>query len=122
MTLYKQLRASGNPQAANQTIISLLDKHPPQEVAEIMGVSVRWIYTIRRRYLDSGGDISACSLKRGPKSPMPNQTPRHLEDLVVSNSSQVISPKGMLGLDMIQLQGKPGGLFVAKYLGLTQVS
>lgn len=83
MTLYNKLKHSGNPQAAVQTIIHLLDKHPPKKVAEIMGVSVRWVYTIRKRYLGSGGDICACLLKRGPKSPMPNRTPRHLEELVV---------------------------------------
>lgn len=98
MTLYKQLRASGNPQAANQTIISLLDKHPPKKVAEIMGVSVRWIYTIRRRYLDSGGDISTCSLKRGPKSPMPNRTPQHLEELVVKLAKETnLGPQRLSG-------------------------
>ncbi len=83
MTLYNKLKHSGNPYAQIQTMIHLLEKHTPKEVAEIMGVSVRWVYTIRKRYLDSGGDISTCLLKRGPKSPMPNRTPRHLEQLVV---------------------------------------
>ena len=83
MTLYNRLKQSGNPQAAVQTIISLLDKHTPKEVALVMGVSVRWVYTIRKRYLDSNGDISACILKRGPASPMPNRTAPDTEHLVV---------------------------------------
>ncbi|KUK10163.1 MAG: hypothetical protein XD50_1529 [Clostridia bacterium 41_269] len=40
MSLYHQLKHSGNPQAAVQTVISLLEKHSPKEVAEIMGISV----------------------------------------------------------------------------------
>lgn len=88
MTLYQQLRHSGNPQAAVQTIISLLDNHTPKKVAEIMGVSVRWIYIIKKRYQNSGGDLSACLLKPGPKSPMPNRTPEHLEKLVVDLAKQ----------------------------------
>lgn len=84
MTLYNQLQHSGNPQAAVQMVISLLEKHSPKEVAEIMGISVRWVYTLRKRYLDSKGDISSCLLKRGPASPMPNRTPLHIENLVVN--------------------------------------
>ncbi len=98
MTLYNQLKHSGNPQAANQTIISLLDKHHPKKVAKIMGVSVRWVYTIRKRYFDSGGDVSACSLKRGPKSPMPNRTPRHLEELIVKLAKETnLGPQRLSG-------------------------
>jgi hypothetical protein len=77
MTLYNQLKHSGNPQAAIQTIIYLLDKHSPKQVAEIMGISVRWVYTIRKRFLSSGENLSACLLKRGPKNPMPNRTPHY---------------------------------------------
>jgi len=84
MTLYQKLRASGNPQAPIQTIISLLESgHPVKEVARTIGVSKRWVYEIRRRYRDSGGDISKCMKRKGPKRPMPNRTPKHIEELVV---------------------------------------
>ncbi|GAW94343.1 integrase core domain-containing protein [Calderihabitans maritimus] len=83
MSLYHQLKRSGNPQAAVQTVISLLEKHSPKKVAEIMGVSVRWVYELRRRFRDSGGNLQVCILKRGPKSPMPNRTPLETEQLVV---------------------------------------
>lgn len=83
MTLYQQLKASGNPQAPIQVIFSLLQQHNPKEVAEIMGVSVRWIYKILHRFKSSGGQLSACLLKRGPKKPMPNRTPAHIETLVL---------------------------------------
>lgn len=72
MTLYQQLQRSCNPLAACQMFILLLDKHPPKEVAETMGISVRWVYTIRKRYLNSQENLSFCLLKRGPKNPMPN--------------------------------------------------
>jgi len=65
MTLYNQLMHSGNPQAAVQMVISLLQKHSPNEVAELMGISVRWVYTLRKRYLDSNGNLASCLLKRG---------------------------------------------------------
>jgi len=84
MTLYTQLKHSGNPQAAIQMVISLLDKYSPKKVAELMGISVRWVYTLRKRYLDCGKDFSSCLLKRGPASPMPNRTPLHIEKLVVN--------------------------------------
>jgi len=75
---------SGNPQAAVQMVISLLQKHSPNEVAELMGISVRWVYTLRKRYLDSNGNLASCLLKRGPASPMPNRTPLHIEELVIN--------------------------------------
>ena len=84
MTLYNQLMHSGNPQAAVQMVISLLQKHSPNEVAELMGISVRWVYTLRKRYLDSNGNLASCLLKRGPASPMPNRTPLHIEELVIN--------------------------------------
>ncbi|MDI3534523.1 MAG: hypothetical protein PWQ82_888, partial [Thermosediminibacterales bacterium] len=51
--------------------------------AEIMGISVRWVYKLRKRYLESNQNIQSCILKRGPKSPMPKRTPKHIEDIVV---------------------------------------
>jgi len=98
MTLYNQLKHSGNPQAAIQTIICLLDKHSPRQVAEIMGISVRWVYTIRKRFLSSGENLSACLLKRGPKNPMPNRTPVHLEKLVVELAKETnLGPQRLAG-------------------------
>jgi len=88
MTLYNKLKHSGNPHATVQTMIHLLENHSPKEVAEIMGVSVRWVYTIRKHYFNSGGDISSCLLKRGPKFHMPNRTPDHLEKLVVELANE----------------------------------
>jgi len=99
MTLYNQLKHSGNPQAAIQTIICLLDKHSPRQVAEIMGISVRWVYTIRKRFLSSGENLSACLLKRGPKNPMPNRTPVHLEKLVVELAKETnLGPQRLAGM------------------------
>ena len=99
MTLYNQLKHSGNPQAAIQTIIYLLDKHSPKQVAEIMGISVRWVYTIRKRFLSSGENLSACLLKRGPKNPMPNRTPLHLEKLVVELAKETnLGPQRLAGM------------------------
>jgi len=83
MSLYQKLKRSGNPQAAVQTVISLLESHSPKEVAKIMGISVRWVYKLRKRYLESNQNLQSCILKRGPKSPMPNRTPKHIEDIVV---------------------------------------
>lgn len=83
MTLYQQLKGSGNPQAAVQTVISLLETHRPQEVAHILGISVRWVYELRKRWQQSGGNLSACVRPFGPKRRMPNRTPEHLEALVV---------------------------------------
>lgn len=82
-TLYQQLKASGNPQAAVQVIISLLENHPPREVAKMVGISTRWVYKIRHRFKESKGNLASCIQKRGPKSPMPNRTPKHIEALVV---------------------------------------
>jgi putative transposase len=99
MTLYNQLKHSGNPQAAIQTIIYLLDKDSPKQVAEIMGISVRWVYTIRKRFLSSGENLSACLLKRGPKNPMPNRTPLHLEKLVVELAKETnLGPQRLAGM------------------------
>lgn len=83
MTLYQQLQSSGNPQAAVQAVITLLENHTPQEVARILGISPRWVYTLRKRYQEGNGDLRACIRKRGPRNPMPNRTPLHLEHLVV---------------------------------------
>lgn len=102
MTLYNQLRQSGNPQAAAQRIISLREKYSPDEVAEIMGITVRWVYTIQQRYRKSNGDLSACLLKRGPASPMPNRTPLHIEELVVE-----LAKKTNLGPHRLSVLLKP---------------
>ncbi|ACX51581.1 hypothetical protein Adeg_0428 [Ammonifex degensii KC4] len=40
MTLYQQLKRSGNPHAIAQTVASLLTTCSPKEVARIMGCSV----------------------------------------------------------------------------------
>ncbi|GAV24011.1 helix-turn-helix domain-containing protein, partial [Carboxydothermus pertinax] len=83
MKLYQKLKSSGNPTAPVQLIISLLEKYPVSEVAKIVGVSPRWVYKIRQRFIQSNGSLSACILKKGPKNPMPNRTPKYIEDLVV---------------------------------------
>ena len=83
MKLYQKLKASGNPQAPVQLILSLLEKYSVPEVANIVGVSSRWVYKIRQRFLESNGSIAACILKKGPKKPMPNRTPENIENLVV---------------------------------------
>ncbi|NSW77317.1 MAG: helix-turn-helix domain-containing protein, partial [Candidatus Atribacteria bacterium] len=75
MTLYQQLKASGNPQAPVQVVITLLASHTVREVAEILGISTRWVYTLQKRYLEGRKDLRACLRKRGPKNPMPNRTP-----------------------------------------------
>ncbi|MDK2821775.1 MAG: hypothetical protein PWP31_1740, partial [Clostridia bacterium] len=94
MSLYNQLQRSGNPQAAIQMVIGLLNKHSPKEVAGIMGISVRWVYTFRKRYLDSQGNLSALVLKRGLKGPMPNRTPKQVEELVVNMARETnLRPK-----------------------------
>ena len=50
MTLYQKLKASGNPQAPIQTIVSLLEnRHSLKETARIVGVSERWVYRGRHR-------------------------------------------------------------------------
>ncbi|MCL0041974.1 hypothetical protein M1N12_02805 [Peptococcaceae bacterium] len=108
MTLYQKLKLSGNPIAAVQTVISLLQSHSPKEVANIMGISVRWVYKLRKRFLESNNDINACVLKRGPKSPMPSRTPPHIESLVVSFAKAnnlgpirlAVSIKNSLGLTL----------------------
>lgn len=46
MTLYQKLKASGNPQAIPQVVISLLESHSVKDTAKILGVSERWIYEI----------------------------------------------------------------------------
>ncbi|MCL0032565.1 helix-turn-helix domain-containing protein [Peptococcaceae bacterium] len=74
MSSYQKLKRSGNPQAAVQTVISLLKSHSPKEVAKITGISVRWVYMLRKRYLESNQNLDLCILKRGTKSPMPNRT------------------------------------------------
>jgi len=86
MKLYQKLKASGNPQAPFQVIASLLETHSVKEVANIMGTSTRWIYKIRHRLLKANGDLSSCLQKRGPKNPMPNRTPQHIENLVVETA------------------------------------
>ncbi|MDN5293123.1 MAG: hypothetical protein PWQ31_428 [Eubacteriales bacterium] len=60
MKLYHHLKALGNPQAPVQIIISLLENHHLKEVAKTVGVSVRWIYKLRQRFITSGGQLSAC--------------------------------------------------------------
>ena len=74
MTLYQQLKRSGNPQAAVQTVISLLATHRLPEVAHILRISVRWVYTLRKRWQTSGGELAACVRPRGPRKRMPNRT------------------------------------------------
>lgn len=66
MTLYHQLMHSGNPQAAAQMVISLLEKHSPNQVAELMGITVRWVYTLKKRFRDANGNLASYFLKRGP--------------------------------------------------------
>ncbi|MBC7130856.1 transposase [Candidatus Bathyarchaeota archaeon] len=84
MTLYHQLKQCGNPQGAVQMVVSLCQSHTPKEVADIMGISLRWVYTIRKRFQNSGGNLEACLLKRGPSSPMSNRTPKEIEIMVVN--------------------------------------
>lgn len=84
MTLYQKLKASGNPQAVAQITISLLESHSVKETAKILGVTPRWVYKLRERFRLSNDDISACIKKRGPKFRMPNRTPEHIENLVVT--------------------------------------
>ncbi|MBC7216751.1 MAG: helix-turn-helix domain-containing protein [Candidatus Caldatribacterium sp.] len=83
MRLYQELKASGNPHAPAQVIISLLEEHTPQEVAQVMGVSVRWVYRILERFRASGGSLSSCIRKRGPQKPPPHRTPSSVEEAVV---------------------------------------
>ncbi|MEM2001817.1 MAG: helix-turn-helix domain-containing protein [Candidatus Methanomethylicaceae archaeon] len=86
MTLYQQLKASSNPQAPVQVALTLLASHSVREVARILGVSPRWVYTLRKRYREGG--------KRGPKNPMPNRTPQHLEELVVTMAQEALCGPG----------------------------
>ena len=88
MTLYQKLKASGNPQAIPQVVISLLESHSVKNTAKILGVSERWIYEIYKRFKASNGDFSACILKRGPKFNIPNKTPQDIENLVVELSKE----------------------------------
>ncbi|ACX52299.1 Integrase catalytic region [Ammonifex degensii KC4] len=99
MTLYQQLKRSGNPQAIAQTVASLLTTCSPKEVARIMGCSVRWIYKLRKRLNESGGNLSGCILPRGPKKRMPNRTPQELEALVVKLAQETnLGPKRLASL------------------------
>jgi len=82
MTLYQQLKATGNPLAPAQTIVSLSQNYKPKIIAEILGVSVRWVYKVIQRYKESGQKLDACVRKKGPKNPMPNRTPSHVEGVV----------------------------------------
>ncbi len=54
MTLYQQLKASENPRAPAQVIVSLSQTYSPKQVAKIMGISSRWVYKVIQRYRESG--------------------------------------------------------------------
>lgn len=107
MTLYQKLKRSGNPLTVVQTVISLLESHSPKEVANTIGISVRWVYKLRKRFLESN-DINACILKRGPMFPMLNRIPKYIETIVVnfakaSNLGPVriaVSLKNFMGLSL----------------------
>ena len=86
MTLYQQLKATGNPQAPAQVIVSLSQSNKPKKVAEMLGVSSRWVCKVLQRYRVSGQKLEECIRKRGPKNPMPNRTPSHLEKLVAKTA------------------------------------
>jgi putative transposase len=105
MTLYHQLMHSGNPQAAAQMVISLLEKHSPNQVAELMGITVRWVYTLKKRFRDSNGNLASCFLKRGPAAPMPNRTPLHIEKLVVSLAKETNLGPQRLSVLLLQSAG-----------------
>lgn len=104
MTLYQQLKASSNPQAPVQVALTLLASHSVREVARILGVSPRWVYTLRKRYRE-GGDWNACLRKRGPKNPMPNRTPQHLEELVVTMAQETNFGPRRLSVVLAQAHG-----------------
>lgn len=105
MTLYHQLMHSGNPQAAAQMVISLLEKHSPNQVAELMGITVRWVYTLKKRFRDANGNLASCFLKRGPAAPMPNRTPLHIEKLVVSLAKETNLGPQRLSVLLLQSAG-----------------
>lgn len=96
---------SGNPQAAAQMVISLLEKHSPNQVAELMGITVRWVYTLKKRFRDANGNLASCFLKRGPAAPMPNRTPLHIEKLVVSLAKETNLGPQRLSVLLLQSAG-----------------
>ena len=73
MSLCQKLKQSGNPQAAVQTVIPLLESHSPKEVANIMCISIRWVHELKKHYINSNQNIKARILKRWHKSSMPKE-------------------------------------------------
>ena len=108
--LYQKLKKTGNPQAAVQTALTLLRHHSPKEAAKVLGISTRWAYILKKRAEENNYNPLACLGKRGPKSPMPTRTPRHIEEVVVD-----LAKKTNLGPRRLGIHLQACGIFLSPF-------
>jgi len=87
-SLYQRLKESGNPKAPMEVICDLIEKgKTAKEIANIMGITERWVRTLMKRKKDG---LSAKELlhKKGPRSPHPKRTKPHIEALVIETQQK----------------------------------